>query len=69
MTGAVLPSGHQFVIPQEEYEEADGAVSLKPHSTAARYRNVQRRGEDSRPGVAMLKAGVRLGATEIAVAA
>jgi len=69
MTGAVLPPGTDCVIPQEEYDEGNGAVSLKPHVAAAPYRNVQRRGEDSRPGVAMLKAGVRLGATEIAVAA
>jgi molybdopterin molybdotransferase len=69
MTGAVLPPGTDCVIPQEEYEEGDGAASLKPHVAAAPYRNVQRRGEDSHPGVAMLKAGVRLGATEIGVAA
>jgi molybdopterin molybdotransferase len=69
MTGAVLPPGADCVIPQEEYEESNGAVSLKPHVAAAPYRNVQRRGEDSQPGVAMLKAGMRLGATEIGVAA
>ena len=69
MTGAVLPPGTNCVIPQEEYEETGQSVTLKPHSNAAPYRNIQRRGEDSRPGVAMLKAGVRLGATQIAVAA
>ena len=69
MTGAVLPRGTDCVIPQEEYDEANGAASLKPQVAAAPYRNVQRRGEDSPPGVALLKAGVRLGATEIAVAA
>ena len=69
MTGAVLPPGTDCVIPQEEYEEADGAAALKPAVAAAPYRNVQRRGEDSQPGVAMLTAGVRLGATEIGVAA
>jgi len=69
MTGAVLPPGTDCVIPQEEYQEADGAATLKPAIAAAPYRNVQRRGEDSQPGVAMLTAGVRLGATEIGVAA
>jgi molybdopterin molybdotransferase len=69
MTGAVLPPGADCVIPQEEYEEADGVASLKPQVAAARYRNIQRRGEDSQPGVAMLKAGLRLGATEIGIAA
>jgi molybdopterin molybdotransferase len=69
MTGAVLPPGTDCVIPQEEYAEADGVASLRPLVVAAPYRNVQRRGEDSQPGVAMLQAGVRLGATEIGVAA
>jgi molybdopterin molybdotransferase len=69
MTGAVLPGGTDCVIPQEEYEPSDGAACLRPRVAAAPYRNVQRRGEDSQPGVAMLRAGVRLGATEIAVAA
>jgi len=69
MTGAILPTGTDCVIPQEEYEESNGAASLNALSVAVPYRNVQRRGEDSQPGVAMLKAGVRLGAPEIAVAA
>jgi molybdopterin molybdotransferase len=69
MTGAVLPDGTDCVIPQEEYELSDGAVALKPNAAGNAYRNIQRRGEDSQPGVAMLKAGVRLGAPEIGVAA
>jgi molybdopterin molybdotransferase len=69
MTGAVLPPGTDCVIPQEQYDEADGTASLKAHVAATPYSNVQRRGEDSPSGVAMLKAGVRLGSTQIAVAA
>jgi molybdopterin molybdotransferase len=69
MTGAVLPEGTDCVIPQEEYEQSHGAVCLNAHADGEPYRNVQRRGEDSQPGVAMLKAGVRLGAPEIGVAA
>jgi molybdopterin molybdotransferase len=69
MTGAVLPPGTDCVIPQEEYQEADGGATLKPQIVIAPYRNVQRRGEDSQPGVAMLTAGVRLGAAEMGVAA
>ena len=68
-TGAIMPRGTDCVIPLEEYEIADGAAALKAEASGAPYRNVQRRGEDSRPGVPMLKAGIRLGAPEIAVAA
>ena len=69
MTGAVLPRGTDCVIPMEEYDVTDGVVCLKARAVANPDRNVQRRGEDSQPGVAMLKAGARLGAPEIAVAA
>lgn len=48
---------------------ASTVVVLKGSVSGEPYRNVQRRGEDSRPGVPMLKAGVRLRAPEIAVAA
>ncbi|HTY92551.1 MAG TPA: molybdopterin molybdotransferase MoeA, partial [Steroidobacteraceae bacterium] len=69
MTGAIVPGGTDCVIPQEEYAEADGTATLNDRATAAPFRNIQRRGEDSTPGLAMLKAGVRLGPPEIAVAA
>jgi molybdopterin molybdotransferase len=69
MTGAVMPHGTDCVIPQEEYAVVGGVANLQDRATGAPFRNVQRRGEDSRPGVAMLKAGVRLGAPEIAVVA
>jgi molybdopterin molybdotransferase len=42
---------------------------LRPEVRGSRYRNVQRRGEDSEPGVPMLRAGIRLGGPEIGVAA
>ncbi len=69
MTGAVVPGGTDCIIPQEEYVEADGTATLNPRASGAPLRNIQRRGEDSRLGVAMLKAGVRLGSPEIAVLA
>src|SRR5215469_4511560 len=69
MTGAILPRGTDCVIPLEEYDLSAGAVSLKADIRGNRYRNVQRRGEDSQPGVPMLKAGMRLGGPEIGVAA
>jgi molybdopterin molybdotransferase len=69
MTGAILPRGTDCVIPMEEYDIVAGVLSLKDDVRGAPYRNVQRRGEDSEPGVPMLRAGTRLGAPEIAVAA
>jgi molybdopterin molybdotransferase len=69
MTGAILPSGADCVIPLEEYELGDRVVSLKGDVNGEPFRNVQRRGSDSQPGVAMLTTGTRLGAPEIAVVA
>jgi molybdopterin molybdotransferase len=69
MTGAILPRGTDCVIPLEEYELRDGVASLTANVRGPAFRNVQRRGEDSQPGVPMLKAGTRLGGPEIGVAA
>jgi molybdopterin molybdotransferase len=69
MTGAILPHGTDCVIPLEEYDLLDGAVALKEAVKFKPYDNVQRRGSDSEPGVAMLRAGTKLGAPEIAVVA
>lgn len=69
MTGAIMPRGTDCVIPLEEYELTEGAIALKADVSGAPGRNVQRRGSDSAPGVPMLRAGTRLLAPEIAVAA
>ncbi len=69
MTGAILPGGTDCVVPMEQYVVADGVVSLNDDARGKPYGNIQRRGEDSQPGVPMLKAGTRLGAPEIAVVA
>jgi molybdopterin molybdotransferase len=69
MTGAVMPRGADCVIPLEEYDLADRIASLKANALRQAYRNVQRRGSDSRPGVPMLRAGTRLNAPEIAIVA
>ena len=69
MTGAMLPGGTDCVVPMEQYEFTDGVALLKEGLESKPYRNVQRRGEDSRPGIPMLTAGTRLGAPEIAVVA
>jgi molybdopterin molybdotransferase len=69
MTGAMLPRGTDCIIPLEEYDLAGNVVTLKANAGGAAFRNVQRRGSDSDPGVPMLTAGTRLGAPEIAVVA
>jgi molybdopterin molybdotransferase len=69
MTGAVLPHGTDSVVPLEEYAVAAGMLTLSAGTTAGPWRNVQRRGVDGRPGLAMLTPGMRLGAAEIAVLA
>jgi molybdopterin molybdotransferase len=68
-TGAMLPKGTDCIVPMEEYELAGGIVSLKADVVGDPYRNVQRRGADSKPGVPMLLSGTVLGAPEIAVVA
>jgi molybdopterin molybdotransferase len=69
MTGAMLPTGTDCIIPMEEYELQGDVVVLKENVLGTPYRNVQRRGEDSHPGVPMLVSGTLLGAPEIAVVA
>jgi molybdopterin molybdotransferase len=69
MTGAITPRGTDCVIPLEEYDVVADTVSLKDTASGEPYRNVQRRGSDSQPGVPMLKTGMRLGAPEIGVVA
>jgi len=69
MTGAVLPSGANCVIPLEEYDLVDGIAQVKANVPRETYRNVQRRGSDSRPGAPMLRSGTRLAAPEIAIVA
>jgi molybdopterin molybdotransferase len=69
MTGAVVPEGTDCIIPLEEFDYDAQRVSLKRNANGEQYRNIQRRGEDGRPGVAMLKSGAHLGAPELAVIA
>jgi len=69
MTGSVLPIAADCVIPVEQYEVADGFISLKAAVAATPYHNVHRRGSDSRQGMLLLQTGTLLRAPEIAVAA
>jgi molybdopterin molybdotransferase len=69
MTGAVAPQGADCIIPLEEYDLVAGTVLLKDTASGGAYRNVQRRGSDSQPGVPMLRIGTRLSAPEMGVVA
>lgn len=69
MTGAVMPIGADCVIPVEEYLLTGRIARLEASALREPYRNVQRQGSDSRPGVPMLRSGARLNAPEIAIVA
>ena len=69
MTGAMLPRTSDCVIPLEEYDESAGTISLKDGVSGEPYRNVQRRGSDSQPGVPLLRAGTGIGPAEMGVLA
>ena len=69
MTGAMLPTGCDNVIPVEQLELADGFATLTGNVVMTSYNNVHRRGSDSRQGKLLLASGTLLRAPEIAVAA
>jgi len=69
MTGAVLPSGCDGVIPVEEVVIRDGHAELAHAVAVEPWQNVHRRGTDTRQGTLLINAGVKLRAPEIAIAA
>jgi molybdopterin molybdotransferase len=69
MTGAVLPSGCDAVVPVEEISVAAGEAQLAAGASVERWQHVHRRGTDVRQGALLLAAGTRLAAPEVAVAA
>ncbi len=69
MTGAMLPTGTDCVIPLEDYQVVNGSIELKPSAGGAAFHNVHRRGSDSKQGHLLLQVGTLLRAPEIAVAA
>jgi len=66
-TGALLPSGADAVVAQEDTRAgADGiGFELAPHPG----QHIRRRGEDLAEGVTALRAGLRLGAQQLGLAA
>jgi molybdopterin molybdotransferase len=69
MTGAVLPSGCDAIVPVEHLRLADGRATLPGEFKVAARANVHARGTDCLQGATLLHAGIRLGAPEIAIAA
>ena len=69
MTGAMLPTGCDAVIPVEHISVQSGTAHLTNGAPIEPWQNIHRRGTDSRQGALLLNAGSQLGAPEIAVAA
>lgn len=62
-TGGMLPIGADTVIMQEDTERTDNFLQLKVKPLQGEY--VRRKGEFIQAGTTLVKAGTRLGATEI----
>ncbi len=69
MTGAVIPSGCDCVIPVEQITVQNGEAEVSAAAPAEPWQNVHRRGTDTRQGTLLLSTGARLRAPEIAIAA
>jgi molybdopterin molybdotransferase len=69
MTGAVIPSGCDSVVPVEQITVDSSEAELSSSVTVEPWQNVHRRGTDTRQGTLLLSAGARLRAPEIAIAA
>ena len=69
MTGAVLPSGCDCVVPVEQIKTEHGEAVLDVVATVSAWKNVHRRASDQKQGALLLATGTVLHAPEIAVAA
>ncbi len=69
MTGAMLPKGCDCVIPVERIIVSDGHARLADDVVATPWLNLHRRAIDCRAGAEVLRAGIKLGAPEVAVLA
>ena len=69
MTGAVLPSGCDSVVPVERLTIERGHAQLALDVRVEPWQNVHRRASDTQQGALLLRAGQRLRAPEIAIAA
>jgi molybdopterin molybdotransferase len=69
MTGAVLPTGCDAVVPVEQVSVRGAEARLAADLAVEPWQNVHRRATDARQGALLLNVGVRLSAPEIAIAA
>jgi molybdopterin molybdotransferase len=69
MTGAVLPTECDAVVPVEQISTRDGEAELADDLQVEAWQNIHRRGTDSRQGALLLSTGTRLSAPEVAIAA
>ena len=69
MTGAVLPTGCDCVVPVERVRVDSGTAEIDSAAIATPWKNVHRRASDQRQGALLLATGTVLHAPEIAVAA
>jgi len=67
MTGAMLPTGCDAVVPVEQVQRSGDIVHVR--KPVQPWQNVHRRGSDCRQGALLLAAGTRLSAPEVAIAA
>jgi molybdopterin molybdotransferase len=69
MTGAVVPTGCDCVVPIERLTIADGEATLADDVVVTPGMNIHTRGLDCRAGEALLEPGTRLGPAEVAIVA
>jgi molybdopterin molybdotransferase len=69
MTGSMLPSGCDLVIPTEQVMLEGGLAALAGETRLEPWHNVHRRASDCPQGVELLASGTRLSSPEIAIAA
>jgi molybdopterin molybdotransferase len=67
MTGAVMPRGADCVVPVEQIAVGEGAATVA--GDVARGRHIHPAGSDRKAGDVLVRAGIRLSAAEIALAA
>ena len=69
MTGGVLPSGCDCVIPVERIQVENGVATLEEGLELKQWQNVHQHGSDHAKGFVLAEEGIRLKTPEIAVAA
>jgi len=69
MTGAIMPLEADTVIRYEDIETTNGKATIIDEAIVKEAQNVHYKGEDRKKGEVVVKAGTRLSAAEIGVAA